>query len=392
MTLGYPSVYRAPDRGFASRVFGRGSLLRRLDWVLLVTVGALCAIGSLLVWSATRADDSLTGGDPEAYLKRQLINIAIASIAALAVARYDYRTLRAATPLVYAASLLGLLAVFTPLGQTINGSHSWLVVGGMSLQPSELAKIGIVLVMAMLLGERTDREDRPRDADVLVALGLATVPVAMVLLQPDLGTVMVMGSIVLGLLLVSGASDRWLAGLAIAGMVVALVVAQMGLLSEYQVNRFAAFADPSLDPQGAGYNANQARIAIGSGGLTGKGLFEGSQTSGQFVPEQHTDFVFTVAGEELGFAGSALIVLLFAVLLWRAFLIAFRAPDLFGRLVAAGVATWFGFQIFENIGMTVGIMPITGLPLPLVSYGGSSMFASLLAVGLLQSIHAHGAD
>jgi rod shape determining protein RodA len=221
---------------------------------------------------------------------------------------------------------------------------------------------------------------------VLVLL-VAALPMALILLQPDLGTVLVLVFIVLGVLAVSGASARWLGGLVLAGVVVSAGAVQLGLLDDYQLARFAAFADPELDPRGVGYNTNQARIAIGSGGLTGKGLFQGPQTSGRFIPEQQTDFVFTVAGEELGLLGASALLALLGVVLWRGLRIALLASDLFGRLLAAGVVCWFAFQSFVNVGMTLGIMPVTGLPLPFVSYGGSAMFANLLAVGLLQNVH-----
>jgi rod shape determining protein RodA len=206
------------------------------------------------------------------------------------------------------------------------------------------------------------------------------------MLMPDLGSVMVIAMIILGVLLASGASNRWIFGLVGAGVLGAALVAFLGLLDEYQINRFAAFANPELDPAGVGYNTNQARIAIGSGGLRGTGLFKGSQTTGQFVPEQQTDFVFTVAGEELGFLGAGLILVLLGVVLWRACRIARETTELYGTIVAAGIIAWFAFQSFENIGMTLGIMPVAGLPLPFVSYGGSSMFAVWVAIGLLQSI------
>jgi rod shape determining protein RodA len=185
----------------------------------------------------------------------------------------------------------------------------------------------------------------------------------------------------------SGAPRRWLVGLVLAAVAAVVLAIATGVLESYQLDRFRAFTDPSLDPRGAGYNTIQARIAIGNGGLLGQGLFEGSQTQSGFVPEQHTDFVFTVAGEEFGLLGAGVVIALFAVLLWRALLIARRAPDVFGRLAAVGVICWFAFQAFQNIGMCLGIMPITGVPLPLVSYGGTSMFASLMAVGLLTNIH-----
>jgi rod shape determining protein RodA len=184
----------------------------------------------------------------------------------------------------------------------------------------------------------------------------------------------------------AGTPRRWLVMLASAGMLAAVFVVTAGILKAYQLNRFMAFTNPDLDPRGAGYNTTQARIAIGNGGLFGQGLFDGSQTRSGFVPEQHTDFIFTVAGEELGLVGAGVLIALFAVLLWRALLIAVHTEDLFGRVAAAGIACWFGFQAFQNIGMCLGIMPVTGVPLPLVSYGGSSMFASLMAVGLLLNI------
>jgi rod shape determining protein RodA len=239
----------------------------------------------------------------------------------------------------------------------------------------------------MLLAETRDAEDEPRDVDVVLALAFAAVPLALVLLQPDLGTVLVLCALVLGLVAVSGAPFRWLVGLVGGAALVAVVAIQTGMLKDYQLDRFRAFYDPTADPKGVGYNVRQAQIAIGSGGVDGQGLFHGAQTQGQFVPAQQTDFIFTVAGEELGFLGAAVIVGLIGLVLWRAGRIAMQAEDLFGRLVATGILCWFAFQSFENIGMTLGIMPVTGVPLPFVSYGGSSMFANMLAVGLLQNVH-----
>jgi rod shape determining protein RodA len=189
-----------------------------------------------------------------------------------------------------------------------------------------------------------------------------------------------------GLLVFAGTSGRWLAALGVGSAVAALAATQLHLLAQHQVNRFAAFADPHLDPQGVGYNTAQARLAIGSGGVLGKGLFNGTQTNGRYVPEQQTDFVFTVAGEELGFVGGVVLIALFAVLLLRGIAIARQCEDLFGMLVCAGVVSWFAFETFENIGMTLGIMPVAGIPLPFVSYGGSSMFASFIAVGLVENV------
>ncbi|MDH6623378.1 rod shape determining protein RodA [Streptomyces sp. LBL] len=378
-----------PQRAGWTRVFARDSLARRLDWPILLAALALSGIGSLLVFSATRNRTEINQGDPYYFLLRHFLNTGIGLGLMIATIWVGHRALRTAVPLFYGASVFLILMVLTPLGSTVNGAHSWIVLGGgFSLQPSEFVKITIILGMAMLLAARVDAGDKPYPdhRTVLQALGLAAVPMLVVMLMPDLGSVMVMVIIVLGVLLASGASNRWVFGLLGAGAAGAVAMWQLHVLDEYQIARFAAFANPSLDPAGVGYNTNQARIAIGSGGLTGSGLFHGSQTTGQFVPEQQTDFVFTVAGEELGFVGAGLIIVLMGVVLWRACRIARETTELYGTIVAAGIVAWFGFQSFENIGMTLGIMPVTGLPLPFVSYGGSSMFSVWVAVGLLQSI------
>jgi rod shape determining protein RodA len=389
MTVGYrPTPYTVPPPGRRARLLHRDSLLRRLDWTLLLAVLALSAIGGALVWSATRQEALDTGGDPQAFLKKHILNVAIGLVLAAVASVFDYRMLRAYAPVLYVLSLVGLLLVLSPLGTTINGSHSWIVLpAGFSVQPSELAKVSLVVGMSMLLAEKRDAEDTPRDVDVLLALAVAAVPLALVMLQPDLGTALVICALVLGLVAVSGAALKWVVGLVASAVLVAFVAIQTGMLKEYQLDRFRAFYDPSADPKGAGYNVRQSQIAVGSGGIDGQGLFHGAQTQGQFVPAQETDFVFTVAGEELGFVGAATVVVLLGLVLWRVGRIAMQAEDLFGRLVATGILCWFAFQAFENIGMTLGIMPVTGVPLPFVSYGGSSMFASLLAVGLLQNVH-----
>ncbi|MFD6367574.1 rod shape-determining protein RodA [Streptomyces roseolus] len=379
----------APERGAVARLTARDSVLRRLDWPILLSALALSLIGSLLVWSATRGRTELNNGDPYYFLFRHLLNTGIGVVLMIGTVWLGHRTLRGAVPFLYGLSIVLILAVLTPLGATINGAHAWIVIGGgFSLQPSEFVKITIILVMAMLLASKVDAGDQlhPDHGTVAKSLVLAALPMGIVMLMPDLGSVMVMIVIVLGVLLASGASNRWVLGLIGSGIAGAVLVTALGMLDEYQINRFAAFANPELDPSGVGYNTNQARIAIGSGGLTGTGLFNGHQTSGQFVPEQQTDFVFTVAGEELGFIGSGFILLLLGVVLWRACRIARETTELYGTVVAAGIIAWFAFQSFENIGMNLGIMPVAGLPLPFVSYGGSSMFAVWVAIGLLQSI------
>ncbi|MCX4778378.1 rod shape-determining protein RodA [Streptomyces sp. NBC_01264] len=381
--------YAPEQRGAMAKLTARDSVVRRLDWPILLSALALSLIGALLVWSATRNRTSLNNGDPYYFLFRHAMNTGIGLVLMIGTIWLGHRTLRGAVPILYGLSVVLILAVLTPLGATINGAHAWIVVGGgFSLQPSEFVKITIILVMAMLLATRVDAGDlaHPDHRTVVKALCLAAFPMGIIMLMPDLGSVMVMVVIVLGVLLASGASNRWVVGLIGSGAAGAILIWQLGVLDEYQINRFAAFANPELDPAGVGYNTNQARIAIGSGGLTGSGLFKGSQTTGQFVPEQQTDFVFTVAGEELGFVGAGLILVLLGVILWRACVIARETTELYGTIVCAGIIAWFAFQSFENIGMTLGIMPVAGLPLPFVSYGGSSMFAVWVAIGLLQSI------
>jgi rod shape determining protein RodA len=361
-------------------------LWRRIDWVLAACALVLSLLGSLLVWSATRPRLLDAGGDPQEFLKRHLVNLAIGVALGALVAAVDYRMLRAYAPIIYVASVVGLIAVLL-VGATINGSHSWIVLGGgYQVQPSEFAKVALVVGIAMLLAERRSHEDVRRAADVPLVLALTAVPLGLVLLQPDLGTAMVFVFVVLGVFAVAGVPGRWIVGLVLLGAIAAGAAVQLGVLQDYQLDRFRVLTNPDADTQGQAYNITQARIAIGSGGLFGTGLFKGTQTNGKFVPEQQTDFVFTVAGEELGFIGAGGIILLFGLLLWRALRIAGRSPDLFGRLVAAGVVAWFAFQTFVNIGMTLGIMPVTGLPLPFVSYGGSAMFANWMAIGLLLNV------
>jgi rod shape determining protein RodA len=362
--------------------------LRRLNWPLLLAVVGLSVIGALLVWSATRSGTVEGVRDPAGFFKRHLLNLMIGFVLCGLFAMLDYRWLRAYAPVLYILTCSGLIAVLSPLGDTINGSHSWIVLGGgFQMQPSEFAKVGIVVLLAMLWGEPRDAEIGPGSRDILIGLVLAALPTVLILMQPDLGTTLVFGAVVLGMLAISGAPRRWLVGLVASGLIGVASVLWLGLLKPYQIARFTAFANPAADPRGAGYNAQQARIAVGSGGFSGKGLFSGEQTSGHFVPEQQTDFIFTVAGEELGFIGSALILVLLFIVLWHGLRIAMQAPDLCGRLVASGVVCWLAFQTFENVGMTLGIMPITGLPLPFVSYGGSATFANMVALGLLQAVH-----
>ncbi|MCU1688980.1 MAG: sfr [Jatrophihabitantaceae bacterium] len=355
----------------------------RIDWLLALSALLLGLIGALLVWSATRSSLASDGGNPQSYLFRHLANLVLATLVWAGAAQLPVRLMRFAGPVLYVVSMLGLIAVLL-VGTTVNGAHSWIELPGFDVQPAEFAKVGLITGLAVLF---SGRSDRPRTPAVLIALGLAAFPLGLIMLQPDLGSALVVCAALLGVLIAADVQARWMIGLVLAAIVGAIVAVKVGVLADYQLERFEAFTQPGRDIQGAGYNVHQAQIAIANGGLTGAGLFQGPQTRGEFVPEQQTDFIFSVAGEELGFLGAALIIGLFGVLLVRALRIA-RDADRVGRLVAAGVVSWFGFQIFENIGMNLGIMPVTGLPLPFVSYGGSSMLAGGLALGLLQAIHA----
>ena len=365
---------------------------RNFDNLLNFAVIGLLLIGTLLVYAGTREWFRSYGLDPEYYLKRHILNILIGSLLAYGTTLIDYRLLRAYTPIIWLVAVIGLVIVLIPgLGAEINGARAWIALpGGFQIQPAELAKIAIIVGIAMILADRDNAHEDPTDLDVLKALAIAAVPVLLIVAQPDLGTVLIICAAILAMIGASGAPSRWVVGLLILAIVGIFTAVQTGAVSQYQIARLQSFVDPSADPQSTGYQLRQSRITIGSGGILGKGLFNGPQTNGRFVPEQQTDFIFTVAGEELGFIGCSVILALYLLFFLRAFAICRRSSDLFGRLVCIGVIAWFSFQAFENIGMTMGLMPMTGVPLPFLSYGGSSMFANLIGVGLLQNVHSRG--
>ena len=372
------------------RKSSRSSIFTGFDPILTIAVALLLITGTLLVYAATRDWYAANGLDPEYYLKRHVINIAIGSLLAWGTTVVDYRLLRAYTPILWIIGVLGLTAVLIPgIGDEVNGAQAWIgLPGGFQIQPAELAKISIIVGMSMILSERTHDTDAPQHTDVLQALVVAVVPMLLILSQPDMGTVFIIGIAVVTMIAVSGAPMRWVVGLILVAVIGSFAAVQIGVINDYQVKRLQAFVDPNADSQGSGYQLRQARITVGSGGLIGTGLFNGPQTNGRFVPEQQTDFIFTVAGEELGFIGCGFILILYLTVLMRAFGIARRSSDPYGRLVCTGVIAWFAFQTFENIGMTLGMMPMTGVPLPFVSYGGSSMFATMIGFGLLQNVNA----
>jgi rod shape determining protein RodA len=361
----------------------REGALRHLDPTLIVTAAGLAVYGLFMVYSATNQGLASLGEDPGFYLKKQVAFLMLGVIAMIIAATFDYRLVKVYAPIVYGVVVLALLLVLTPLGDETAGAQRWITLFGFQFQPSELAKLTVVAMLAAYLSEvREVRLDHVWQA-ALIAGG----PIILIFLQPDIGTMMVFGAVLIGSLVVAGARARHIAilvGVAIFGAIIAF---NLGIVKDYQIARLRSFLDPASDPLRAGYNLQQAQIAIGAGGLFGRGYLNGTQTNLDFVPEQHTDFVFTVVGEELGFMGAVGLLSLYAVLLWRGFRTALMSRDSFGTLLAMGIVVMIAFQVFVNVGMTMGIMPVTGIPLPLVSYGGTSMITNWMAVGLLLNVH-----
>jgi rod shape determining protein RodA len=398
VSVGLPSRgWAGPRAGtFASRrqsrvgkAFARGGVARAWDWPLVGVTCALTVLGTVLVWAATEPALSQVGLDTHAYLKKSALWAFLGLILMFVTASIDYRRIRRWTPVLYGLSLLMLGAVLA-VGQSVNGAKAWIALpGGFQVEPSEFAKLGLILSAAWLLSRRDLESGRPTIADVCCAFLAAAPLVALVEREPALGVMFVLVFTLAGMIVVSGIRIYWVLGGLTAVAVGVYTVARMHLLKGYQLTRLTSFLHPSQDLAGTGYNGLQAKVAVGSGGVWGEGLFHGHFTGGNFVPSVQTDFIFTVAGEELGFAGSLAIVAMLAFIVTRAVRSAQRADDVYGMLVASGIAVWFAFQSFVNIGMTIGIMPITGLPLPFVSYGGSAIFADMIAVGLLQSVRRH---
>ena len=378
--LARPRIVPPPSDG----LLGKDSKLRRTDWVLWAAVFSLSLLGVLLVAAATKPANP---AHPFRVAEHQVLFLVIGVVLAGLAARADYRAMRSAAPIIYGLGILGLLATFV-IGTDVNGAKAWISLGGgLEIQPAEFSKLAIIVLVAMLFNAKNKERLEIDDLDVVRALIVMAIPMGLVLMQNDTGTVLVLLVIMFGVLAIGGAPTRWLAGLVVLMALGAFLVVKLHVLHGYQMNRLTGFVHPNNDIGGINYNSYQAKVAIGSGGMTGSGLFHGPQINGQHVFAASTDFIFATAGEELGFVGGAAIVLLLALIMWRGLRIAAHAPDLFGRVVAAGVVCWFAFETFENIGMNLGIMPITGIPLQFVSYGGSSVFASMLAIGLLQNVH-----
>jgi rod shape determining protein RodA len=363
---------------------GERRVIRHADPVLLVAAVLLAIVGLFAIYSATHQSLQAVGLDPGRFVKRQITFLAVAAIVLLLVASVDYRLFKVYAGIVYVSSLILLVLVRTPLGTTVKGSQRWFELFGFQLAPSELAKLALIGILAAFMSQIHGDLTL---SDVFRASGLAALPAALVFLQPDLGTSIVFVAILVGILVVAGARARHLGVLALTAVVLIFAGFQVGLVKEYQLERLRAFLDSEDADDAARYNREQAEIAIGSGGLIGLGYLQGTQTNLDFVPEQHTDFIFTVVGEEFGFLGGAALMSLYGVVLWRAFRIAMLSKDPFGTYLAAGIASMFAVQMFVNVGMNIGIMPITGIPLPFVSYGGSSLLLNAAAIGVLESIH-----
>jgi rod shape determining protein RodA len=357
--------------------------LRHLDPALIAVALGLALFGLFMVFSATQQSLRTLGEDPGFYLKKQIAFLMLGVVVMAIVATFDYRLVKVYSGIVFGVLLFALLLVLTPIGDETAGAQRWISLFGFQFQPAEIAKLTVVAMLAAYLSEVRE----VRLEHVWRAAGIAAAPIALIFLQPDVGTMMVFAAVLIASLVVAGARLRHiviLLGVAVFGAIIAF---HLGIVKEYQIARLRSFLDPAADPLVAGYNLQQAEIAIGSGGLFGRGYLNGTQTNLDFVPEQHTDFVFTVVGEELGFVGAILLLALFAVLLWRGFRIALLSRDTFGTLLATGIVTMLAFQVVVNVGMTMGIMPVTGIPLPLVSYGGTSMLTNWAAVGLLLNVH-----
>lgn len=366
--------------------------LRAINPVLLAVIMLLVVFGSVMVRSAV---SGMEFGD--AMFRRHLFGLAIGLVPLAVAWAFDYRALQGwIGPLVFLDALLIISPRIPGLGDAAKGATSWLQIAGFRLfQPSEPAKLITIVIMAAVIARYGGKIEKP--VDVAKILGILAVPLGLILLQPDLGTGLVFVAITMGMLLVGGLKPRWFAIFALVGVLAVAGLFRLDvaldaytgedkLIKEYQRDRLTVFIDPTADPDGAGYNLEQSKIAIGSGELTGKGLGSGTQGNLNFLPERHTDFIFSVLGEELGFAGAVVLLGLYLVLLITALEISASSRDLFGALIVAGIISMWTFQILENVGMTIGLMPITGIPLPFMSFGSSFMVTNMMAVGMLLSV------
>lgn len=361
--------------------YDRPRMLRHVDLALPLLTVMVALIGVVMVYSATRGPATEIRPAETFHLVRQARLAGLGVLAMVAAGWFGHRRLHRFVPLVY-LGMLGLFGAVLLVGTEVKGARAWLQFGGIQFQPSEFGKVVLILALAAWLA----RGDEPSAPRVVVAVLLAAAPVGLIILQPDLGTVLVYGAIAAGMALVAGVKGRHLFILGLLLMTGLVGVLQSDVLEEYQVRRLLVFVDDEPGTR-ASYNLEQAQVAIGNGGLTGRGLFQGTQNNSALVPEQQTDFIFTVVAEETGFVGGAALLGLVGLLLLRIWRIGQMADDRFGLLISAGVFSMLLFQVFQSVGMATGIMPITGIPFPLVSYGGSSLLTTFVSIGLVQSVH-----
>ncbi|MGH9065531.1 MAG: rod shape-determining protein RodA [Acidimicrobiales bacterium] len=357
-------------------------LLLHVDVLLVFTTLAVSALGVLMVYTATRAQLIQQGLSPHHFLDRQAVWTLLGVGVMLVLAAVDYHRFEELGYVAYGALLLALLGVYV-VGRSALGSQRWYQLGPVQLQPSAFAALALILAVAAYCHRHQEAGLTARRVGALVVMAL--VPTVLVVKQPDLGSGIVMVVTFIAMLVVAGVRIRYLVALAVLGLVGIVAVVSLGMLKSYQTNRLTTFLHPSATGA-AGYNLRQSKIAIGSGSLTGKGLFDAPQTNLGYVPEQYTDFIFTAVGEQLGFAGAASLLALFALMLWRILRAAQMAKDQYGRLLCAGVLGLVAFSVFQNAGMTMGLMPITGIPLPFVSYGGSATIAFFAGIGLVLNV------
>ena len=361
----------------------QSSPLRHLDPLLFGAPALLAALGALMVYASTRHRLETQGIDPLYYLKRQIIAVVVGVVVMVVLMLIDYRRLRELSLIGYGATILLLIAVLK-FGVSVKGAQARFDIGAFQIQPGEFAKVFLTLVLAAYCTIHREEMGARR---LVVALAICALPMGLIMLQPDLGTDLVLMAMAFTILMMAGTRARHLVVLLLLGLTFAVGAIEAGVLDQYQIDRLTSFSNAGSDARGSGYNQDQSITTIGSGGLTGSGLFNGTQTNGAQVPEQHTDFIFTVVGEELGFVGGAIVLGLFAIIVWRTSRAARLAQDPFGALCCMGVLAMFVAQVFENVGMATGIMPVTGIPLPFMSYGGSSVIVSFACIGLVGNVH-----
>ncbi len=355
-------------------------IFRRMDLTLVLATAGILIMSLVIIGSATHIN---TPSDERYwFVQRQGLFALIDVAVAIFFMNFDYKMLQAYGNKMYVFNLVMLLAVML-VGHSALGAQRWISIGPINLQPSEFSKLIMIVSLAAMLEDRVGKLNSLQD--LLPVAGYVGLPFLLVLKQPDLGTSLVFMAIFFGMIFISGIRLRLLGGIFAAG--IACMPVLWHFLKDYQKLRIMVFMDPNVDPLGSGYHIIQSKIAIGSGMLFGKGLFEGTQSQLNFLPENHTDFIFAVVGEELGFIGAVVLLLLYLVVLWRGVQIAKGAGDVFGRLLATGITSMLAFHVLVNVGMTMGIMPVTGIPLPLMSYGVSSLTTNVLAVALLLNIH-----